>query len=232
VNSVIPVDSAHDSAHSAPAPILPGERDGGRRTARLEIVAGGVLVLMTALGGIYFAFRPQPAAFDHWIEVTSTKGSWFTTVTALRYPFVVVLGSVFLAAVTVRRNRARALACLVAPPLALIACELLIKPWVGRSIGGSFSYPSGSTVGAAALATAAVLASPSRWRPVTAVVATLFALWMTVAVIALRWHFPSDALAGVAFGVGVVVLVDGLASEAHRSLSRTWFRRRRSSSAA
>ena len=72
------------------------------------------------------------------------------------------------------------------------------------------SHPSGSTVGAAALATAAVLATPSRWRPVTAVVATLFSLWMAVAVIALRWHFPSDALAGVAFGVGVVVLVDGL----------------------
>ncbi len=224
----MPVDSAQDSAPPAPVSIPPVGRDGGRGAARREIVVGGILVALTALGGIYFAFRPEPAAFDHWIEVTSTKGSWFTTVTALRYPFVVILGSVFLAAVTVRRNRPRALACLVAPPLALVACELLIKPWVGRSIAGSFSYPSGSTVGAAALATAAVLASPSRWRPVTAVVATLFSLWMAVAVIALRWHFPSDALAGVAFGVGVVMLVDGLAAEAYRSLTRTWLRRRRS----
>ena len=31
-----------------------------------------------------------------------------------------------------------------------------------------------------------------------------------MAVIGLRWHYPSDALAGAAFGVGVVLLVDGV----------------------
>jgi membrane-associated phospholipid phosphatase len=33
---------------------------------------------------------------------------------------------------------------------------------------------------------------------------------MVVAVIGLRWHLPTDALAGVVLGVGVVLLVDGL----------------------
>jgi membrane-associated phospholipid phosphatase len=28
--------------------------------------------------------------------------------------------------------------------------------------------------------------------------------------VALRWHYPSDALAGAAFGVGVVLAVDGI----------------------
>jgi membrane-associated phospholipid phosphatase len=31
---------------------------------------------------------------------------------------------------------------------------------------------------------------------------------MLVAVIALRWHYPTDALAGVVLGVGVVLIVD------------------------
>ncbi len=31
---------------------------------------------------------------------------------------------------------------------------------------------------------------------------------MVLAVIALQWHFPSDALAGVTLGVGIVLLID------------------------
>ena len=30
-----------------------------------------------------------------------------------------------------------------------------------------------------------------------------------IAVVALQWHYPTDALAGVAFGAGVVLLLDG-----------------------
>jgi hypothetical protein len=56
-----------------------------------------------------------------------------------------------------------------------------------------------------------VLASPARWRAVTVVVGSVFALWMALAVIALQWHLPTDALAGLAYGVGVVLVVDGSA---------------------
>jgi membrane-associated phospholipid phosphatase len=87
----------------------------------------------------------------------------------------------------------------------------LVKPAVGRTLGGVYSYPSGSTVGAAALATAAVLAAPPRWRTATVVVAAVFSLWMTAAVVSLHWHYPTDALAGLAYGVGVVLLADGSA---------------------
>jgi len=50
-----------------------------------------------------------------------------------------------------------------------------------------------------------------RWLRVPGVLggAALVA-WAGVAVIALRWHYPSDALAGGAFGVGVVLLLDGI----------------------
>ena len=54
-----------------------------------------------------------------------------------------------------------------------------------------------------------MLATPPRWRPLTAVIGAAYAVWMTVAVVALGWHYPTDALAGLAFGVGVVLLADG-----------------------
>jgi len=78
----------------------------------------------------------------------------------------------------------------------------VVKPLVGRTLGGVLSYPSGSTVGAAALAAAGVLASPRRWRPWIAGPASAYALWVALAVVALRWHYPTEALAGLAFGVG------------------------------
>ena len=87
--------------------------------------------------------------------------------------------------------------------------ELVIKPWVGRTLGGGFSYPSGSTVGASALGTALVLAVPVRRRTVAVVAASAYALWMAVAVVSLQWHYPTDAAAGLAYGTGVVLLLDG-----------------------
>ncbi len=54
-----------------------------------------------------------------------------------------------------------------------------------------------------------MLAAPPRWRRATVVVAVLFALWMSAAVVSLRWHYPSDALAGLAYGLAVMLLADG-----------------------
>lgn len=174
---------------------------------------GGLLVVMTVAAGLYLAARPGPTPLDRWIPnpLAGSRSGWLTGVTLLRYPAVIVTGSVVAGAVTVRRNRARALACLVGPPLALILCELVFKPLVGRTVGGGLSFPSGSTVGAAGLATVAVLATPVRWRKVTVVAAAAYASWMAVAVVSLGWHYPTDALGGLALGWGVVLSADGLA---------------------
>jgi membrane-associated phospholipid phosphatase len=173
---------------------------------------GAVLLVVVALEGLYLAIRPASGLVDGWFLdlVPGSSGSWLTDVTWLRFPVVVVIGAVLAAAVTLPRDRARALACLIGPPAALLAAELVVKPLVGRTLGGALSYPSGTTVGAAALATAAVLATPARGRVVAIVVGAVFALWMAVAVVALRWHLPTDALAGLLFGVGAVLVVDGL----------------------
>jgi membrane-associated phospholipid phosphatase len=212
-SSVVEVTTEVRASGSAPPVATVPGASGRRRESRRELTAGAVLLGLVALEGLYLALRPGTGLVDRWFLdlIPGSGGSWFTDVTWLRFPVVVVIGAVLAAAVTVPRDRARALACLVGPPGALLAAELVVKPLVGRTLGGALSYPSGTTVGAAALATAAVLATPARGRVVAVVVATVFSLWMAVAVVALRWHLPTDALAGLLFGVGTVLVVDGLA---------------------
>jgi len=213
VTQVGPVDPsvAQIARDVAGRPTHPDPQLRRDRMAAMEIVSGAALLVIMAVGGLYFAFRPTAGALDAWFPnpLAGTKSPWFTELTKLRYPAVIVVGAIVAAALTVRRDRPRALACLVGPPLALLIAELVAKPLVGRTLGGSLSYPSGSTVGAAALATAAVLATPARWRGITAVLGAAYASWMTVAVVSLQWHYPTDALAGLALGVGTILLVDG-----------------------
>jgi membrane-associated phospholipid phosphatase len=218
--------SAMPPAAPPAVPVPPSARD---RSARLELVVGGVLTLVTVIGGVYLAIWPGPGLIDRWVldVVPVHKTSAFTVVTQARFPLIVVIGAIVLAAVTVSRDRARALACLVGPPLALGTCELVLKPLVGRTLGGALSYPSGTAVAASALATAMVLATPARWRVVSGVLAGSYALWAALAVIALQWHLPTDALAGCTYGVGIVLMVDGLAWPGLRMLQRGVDRRRR-----
>ncbi len=187
-------------------------------TSRRELLVGVVLLAAVVVGGVYVAVRPAPGAVDVWLQqvIPGSTSRAVTAVTALRYPWCIVIGSIVASAMTVRRDRPRAVACLVGPPLALLLCELVVKPAVGRTLGGSFTYPSGSTAGAAALAVAAVLATPERLRAVAVPVAGLYALGIAVAVVALRWHFPTDAAAGLAWGVGVVLVADAAARWAAR----------------
>jgi membrane-associated phospholipid phosphatase len=178
----------------------------------VETVVGSILVVVVALAGLHFAHQARAGVIDRWMQdlIPSGKGAWLLWVTWLRYPPMIVAGSVIAAAVVFRRDRPRAVACLIGPSVALVACELLVKPATGRTLGGVYSYPSGSTVGAAALATAAVLAASPQWRTLVAAVGAVLSVWMSISVVALRWHYPSDALAGLAFGIGVVLLADGL----------------------
>ena len=214
------------SGTAMPEPGIQGpERHGRSRRHEesvAELVVGAALVAAAALGGLYFAVRPGPARVDGWLQdlVGPSHALAFTHLSSFTHPAVIVVGAAIAAGACLPRDRPRALACLVAPPLALLACELVAKPLVGRTLGGVLSCPSGSTVGAAALAAAAVLATPARWRPLTAGPASAYALWVALAVVALRWHYPTDALAGLAFGAGVVLVIDGAAFQLARRVDR------------
>jgi membrane-associated phospholipid phosphatase len=198
-----------------------GAADRGRRWL-VQLVVGLLGVALVALEGALVAHRPVAGALDRWLQtvVPGSRATAFVEVTKLRSPSVVVVVAVLLGALSLRRDRPRAVACLIGPPLAVLVGQEMIKPLVGRTLGGTLTYPSGSTTGAAALATAAILAVPPRWKWVTAVLAVAYALWMTVAVVALRWHFPTDALGGAVLGVGVVLIVDSVMHLAAGLLTR------------
>ena len=198
-----------DLVRHGPASGVP-DRD---RSSGWELAVGVGLLVVVAIGAFYFADRPRSTALDGWVfaAVPDVGRSTLSAITWFSRPAVIIVGPVLLAWLVWRRDRARAVACLVSPILALVTSELVIKPVVGRTLGGALTYPSGSTVGAAALAVAAVVATPAHWRVLSAAAATAYTLWMALAVVALRWHYPTDALAGVAYGAGVVLVVDGAA---------------------
>jgi undecaprenyl-diphosphatase len=131
--------------------------------------------------------------------------SWLGTLPAL---LIGSIGAALLAWHTGGRDHRRAIACLFGPSIAVALNEWAIKPLVGRYYQGELSFASGSVVVVAGVATAWILAARSSARPGVAAVGMVVVLLMVVAVVALQWHYPSDALAGVTLGVGVVLLAD------------------------
>ncbi len=118
-------------------------------------------------------------------------------------PFGLIGFALVLVAIT--RGRARVgLAIVIALPAAVTTTEtlkqLLAHPrpaeWLGVAQIASASWPSGHATAAMALALAAVLAVPARWRPLTATIGGLFAIGVSYSILALGWHFPSDVIGG------------------------------------
>jgi hypothetical protein len=182
----------------------------------IEVTLGVAAITATAALGAYVHIRAGVNAVDRLgfalPRVTTHSWRFFRAVTWLGTVPALAIGSVSAALVarfTGRRDRWRALACLIGPPVAAVVNQLVIKPLVGRQYLGDLSFASGSVTVIAAVSTAWVLAVPRRFRPATAVLGSLATALMMVAVIAVRWHYPTDAVAGAVFGVGMVLIVDG-----------------------
>lgn len=176
------------------------------------LVAGTVLVVWTLIAALVIRYHPGTNAFDRWGEslVPPARGNSFYIQVAGVKSAVLVGGSILAAVVVVARDRWRALACLIGPLIAVLLVESVIKPYISRRLYSELTFPSGTVTAVAGVAAAWAIAVP-RWLRWPVVV--LGALVVTVecrAVVALQWHFPSDAIAGAAFGVGVVLVVDGL----------------------
>jgi membrane-associated phospholipid phosphatase len=173
-----------------------------------------VLLALAALGGILLRVRPRPNALDRWIFdlVPGHIGSpTLTHVTDLAAPVVLVVATLVAGVVALlRRDRLRALACVAGPGLVALGVELVAKPLVDRRFGGVLSYPSGNVADVTAVATSWVLAVPPRLRRLVAALALGLVIAMAVAVVGLRWHYPTDAVGGALFGSGLVVGLDGL----------------------
>jgi membrane-associated phospholipid phosphatase len=180
---------------------------------RSEAIAGLVLLGCSAFFAILMRVRPGANVLDRWgfdLVAKSPNSAFFIHTTDLGSPAVLVGGCVVGALIVVRRDRVRAVACLLGPLMAAVLVELILKPLVGRRFEGVLTYPSGTVTDVTAVATAWVVAVPRRARPVVVTAGALAVALVALAVTGLRWHYPSDALGGIVLGVGTVLLVDGL----------------------
>ncbi len=182
----------------------------------LQLVVGATALTAAAVAGLAFVHRPWPNRLDLWgyAALPAESGAhWASDLVVLGSLPALIIGVSVVFVVGVFRDWVRAVACAVAPVLAVLIVEDLAKPLVGRHIGitGAASYPSGTVAAVAALMTALVLVVPAVLRPLAAVAGAAVIVGVCAAVIVLRWHFPTDALGGVAVGVGAVLIVDALA---------------------
>jgi membrane-associated phospholipid phosphatase len=180
---------------------------------RTTTIAGGALVVVVVVVGLLFRWHPGQNVLDSWgfswIH-PAIGNSFYMHMTDLRSWAFILAGSILAALIVYARDRLRALACLIAPTLAILLVELLLKPVIARRYAQVLSFPSGTTTIVASVVTAWALAVPRRFRPVVVVVGTFVIGLECISVIALQWHFPTDALGGVIVGVGTVLMVDGL----------------------
>jgi len=115
-----------------------------------------------------------------------------------------------LACLLWRRYRGAALLAISIPAAAVIT-ERLLKPLAGRTLLGFLSFPSGHATGTFALATAITVllaGAPGVRRAVrlaASVIAFAVASAVAAAMIALGFHYFTDAVAGAAVGSGTVL---------------------------
>jgi membrane-associated phospholipid phosphatase len=182
---------------------------------RRELVIGTGLLALATLGALLFHIRPSPTPLDvvgFALLPFNYQSGWAHDVTHIGSLPALVIGVVLLFAAGLPRDWRRAIACASAPVVAVLLVEEIAKPLVDRHVNiyGGPSYPSGTVAAAAALATAAVLVAPRVLKVPTALLGTAVVAASCIAVVVLRYHFPTDALGGICTGAGTVLLVDGL----------------------
>lgn len=191
------------------------ESDPGPGTGRHgagELIAGVILLSWSVVAAVLVHLDPTPDKLDSWgFAALSSEfhDPVLLRIADLRTAAVLVVGSILAGLTVVGRDRWRAVACLAGPPVAAVLVEWCVKPLVGRRFDTVLDYPSGSVTVVAALATSWSLAVPRRIRWAVVAAGSAVTTMMIVAVIRLRWHYPTDALAGAVIGVGVVLTLDG-----------------------
>lgn len=179
-----------------------------------ELAAGIALLGAAAVGGFAFVQRPGQNRFDVWAyqllpaHESSPLLHHIAEIGSL--PALLIVIAVAIAA-SFWRDLARAAACALGPVVAVLLTEHIAKPLVARHAElGGFSYPSGTVTAAAAIAVVVLLASPRLLRPLAMVLGVAAIGAVSAAVIAMRWHYATDAAGGACVGMGSVFTLDAL----------------------
>jgi membrane-associated phospholipid phosphatase len=200
---------------SRPHPGSPDAPDGGH-PATGELVIGALLLAVAAVMGIALVHRSWLHRVDHAgfrLFAAQPESRWARALTHAGSVPVLGAGVVALCVIAaLKRDWIRAASLLVAPIAAVVVVERVAKPLVGRNLEGVHSYPSGTVTVVAALVTGALLLAPRVAKVPVALVGGALVVTVCIAVVVLRWHYPSDTVGGVCVGTGAVLFVDGLAA--------------------
>lgn len=206
--------AAANPQHPAPGPLLPSA---ARRPAAAAVA---VCVVVTAFLGIAFAHQSEPGRLDQAVDsrvISALAGhsALLHRVIYLGEPVpVTLLTAALVLACLVARNWRGAVLVTLAVPAAEIVTEFILKPLIGRTMGGDgFSYPSGHTTGVFVMASCfALLLAGRQWPGLSArlrlaLALTAFAVASVVAVclVAVGFHYFTDTIGGVAVAVGTVL---------------------------
>jgi undecaprenyl-diphosphatase len=184
----------------------------GARPALLVIIAL-CLIDVAALGVRYAGHRyagPFDLSVDDWFK--SRLGQTSPVLTALTWlgdagEVTLITALIVLVCARARWWRGVALAALTVPAASVLT-EGILKPLIGRTIGGALSLPSGHTTAAFAMATVAAVLLSRRGRRgrLLTVAAYVLATAVAVAMVAQGFHYFTDTVAGVGVGVGTVLI--------------------------
>lgn len=195
------------------------------------VLVVGVLLLGARLQSVVGPTRSDRVAQLRLFTVLEAPRSNWQDIVDVGSEIPVLLAVCVLAAwAASKRDWSAVAVALIGPTSALFLTEYVLKPLIDRtSPKGVYSYPSGHATVVAALVTTSLLFVYRYLGPRLALLWSPYGVGviaaMALAVVALRWHYVTDAVGGVALGIGVVCLVAGstahLASRAERTAVRT-----------
>jgi membrane-associated phospholipid phosphatase len=148
-------------------------------------------------------------------------------------PAVLILAAICAAGIAAGRPRHAGAAALLVGGAAITTYGLKIvlahpryEALLGSSSLAGDAFPSGHATTAMAIALAAVLVAPRRWRPAVSLAAVGYPLAVGVSVVIMGMHYPSDVLGGFlvagSFGLLAVAAVRATDREPTDSKATTW----------
>lgn len=181
--------------------------------AAAEMGAGILALLAAGVVGLVFVHRPRPNGLDSWVnrQLNANYSSpWSHHLTALGSMPALVLGILVLFGVGLASDWLRAAASASAPLAAVVIVDKVAKP-LGMHLGldRNGTYPSGTVACVIALSVGAVLVAPKIAKLAVAVLGAVATVAVCIAVVVLRWHYPTDAAGGLAVGIGAALAIDG-----------------------
>jgi membrane-associated phospholipid phosphatase len=180
----------------------------------LTLVIAASCWLVTMVLGLAVAGDRLPRPFDHAVthQLHLAIGHRLAEVlvSPTDPPVMYALIGVLVVIALFRRRWSVAILAVAGPAVAVLITENLLKPLFDRRYHGYLSYPSGHTVGAVAALTVALLTVlPTATSALTRTLAWLawagLIVALTTGLVAMDYHYPTDALGGIGLALGVVL---------------------------